>query len=59
MVVSFNPGAFLIAEHSKDLNRIREIVRYEGEHIVLYHNDRRRFAATQDHSQGGGHPILQ
>jgi hypothetical protein len=59
MVVSFAPGAFLIAEHSKDLNRIREIVRYEGEHIVLYHNDRRRFAATQDHSQGGGHPILQ
>ena len=59
MVVSFNPGAFLIVEHSKDLNRIREIVRYEGEHIVLYHNDRRRFAATQDHSQGGGHPILQ
>ena len=59
MVTSFSPGAFLIAEHSKDLNRVRDIVRFEGEHIVLYHNDRRRFAATQDHSQGGGHPILQ
>ena len=59
MVVAFNPGAFLIAEHSQNLNRVRDIVRYEGEHIVLYHNDRRRFEATRDHSQGGGHPILQ
>jgi hypothetical protein len=59
MVISFAPGAFLIAEHTRDLNRVRDIVRYEGEHIVLYHNDRRRFLATQDHSRGGGHPILQ
>jgi hypothetical protein len=59
MVVSFNPGAFVIAEHTGDLARVSEVVRYEGEHIVLYHNDRRRFAATQDHSRGGGHPILQ
>ena len=59
MVVAFNPGAFLIAEHSQNLNRVRDIVRYEGEHIVLYHNDRRRFEATKDHSHGGGHPILQ
>lgn len=59
MVVAFNPGAFLIAEHSQNLNRVRDIVRYEGEHIVLYQNDRRRFEATKDHSQGGGHPILQ
>jgi hypothetical protein len=59
MVTSFSPGAFLIAEHTKDLDRIRNVVRYEGEHIVLYHNDRRRFLATQDHSKGGGHPILQ
>jgi hypothetical protein len=59
MVVSFAPGAFLVAEHQQNLNRVRDIVRYEGEHIVLYHNDRRRFAATQDHSRGGGHPILQ
>jgi len=59
MVVAFNPGAFLIAEHSQNLNRVRDIVRYEGEHIVLYHNDRRRFEATKDHSQGGSHPILQ
>jgi hypothetical protein len=59
MVISFNPGAFLIAEHTKDLNRVSDVVRFEGEHIVLYHNDRRRFLATQDHSRGGGHPILQ
>ena len=59
MIVSFAPGAFLIAEHTKDLNRVRDIVRFEGEHIVLYYNDRRRFLATQDHSKGGGHPILQ
>jgi hypothetical protein len=59
MVTSFSPGAFLIAEHTKDLDRIRNVVRYEGEHIVLYQNDRKRFLATQDHSKGGGHPILQ
>jgi len=59
MVTSLSPGAFLIAEHSKELNRVRDIVRYEGEHIVLYYNDRQRFAVTQDHSKGGGHPILQ
>lgn len=59
MVTSFNPGAFLIAEHTKNLSRVSDVVRFEGEHIVLYHNDRRRFLATQDHSRGGGHPILQ
>jgi hypothetical protein len=59
MVVSFNPGAFIIAEHTGDLSRVSNVVRYEGEHIVLYHNDRNRFAETQDHSRGGGHPILQ
>jgi hypothetical protein len=59
MVTSFSPGAFLIAEHTRDLNRVRDVVRYEGEHIVLYYNDRPRFLATQDHSRGGGHPILQ
>lgn len=59
MVTSFNPGAFLIAEHTRDLQRVRDVVRFEGEHIVLYHNDRKRFTATADHSKGGGHPILQ
>ena len=59
MVISFNPGAFVIAEHARDLNRVSDVVRYEGEHIVLYHNDRRRFSQTADHSRGGGHPILQ
>src|SRR5262249_32554262 len=59
MVISFNPSAFVIAEHSRDLNRVSNVVRYEGEHLVLFYNDRRRYEATKDHSKGGGHPILQ
>lgn len=59
MVVAFSPSAFLIGEHTTNFARVTEVVRYEGEHIVLYHNDRRRYQATADHRQGGGHPILQ
>ena len=59
MVISNDPCAFVIAEHTRDFARISNVVRYEGEHLVLYHNDRRRYAATADHSKGGGHPILQ
>lgn len=59
MVIGYNPNAFLIAEHTKNLQRVSEAVRYEGEHLVLYHNDRRRYNQTADHSRGGGHPILQ
>lgn len=59
IVVALNPCAFMIAEHTKDFQRISEVVRYEGEHLVLYHNDRRRYSETADHSQGGGHPILE
>lgn len=59
IVVALNPCAFVIAEHTKDLNRVSDVVRFEGEHLVLYHNDRRRYLETADHSQGGGHPILQ
>jgi hypothetical protein len=59
MVISNNPCAFVIAEHTKNFERIQEVVRYEGEHLVLYHNDRQRYNATADHSKGGGHPILQ
>ena len=59
MVISFNPMSFVIAEHTQNLNRVSEVVRYEGEHLVLYHNDRRRYSQTADHSQGGGHPILR
>lgn len=58
MVIAFNPMSFVIAEHTKDLNRVSDVVRYEGEHLVLYHNDRRRYSQTADHSKGGGHPIL-
>jgi hypothetical protein len=59
MVVSFSPMTFVIAEHTKDFNRVSDVVRYEGEHLVLYYNDRRRYSQTADHSKGGGHPILQ
>lgn len=59
MVVNFNPSAFIIAEHTKNLNLVSDVVRFEGEHLVLYHNDRRRYEQTKDHSQGGGHPILK
>ena len=59
LVISNDPCAFVIAEHTRDFDRISNVVRYEGEHLVLYHNDRRRYAATADHSKGGGHPILQ
>lgn len=59
IVVALNPCSFMIAEHTKNFERISNVVRYEGEHLVLYHNDRRRFSETADHSQGGGHPILQ
>ena len=59
MVISLDPCAFIIAEHTKDLERVSNVVRYEGEHLVLYHNDRKRFDATADHSHGGAHPILE
>ncbi len=59
MVISFNPCAFIIAEHTNDFQRVSNVVRYEGEHLVLYHNDRKLYAKTADHSKGGGHPILQ
>ena len=59
IIVGFNPSAFMIAEHAKNLERVTEVVRYEGEHIVLYHNDRRKYRNTADHSNGGGHPILK
>lgn len=59
MVIANDPCSFIIAEHTRDFQRVSNVVRYEGEHLVLYHNDRRRYAETADHSRGGGHPILQ
>lgn len=59
MVLAYTPCSFIIAEHAKDLDRVSNVVRYEGEHIVLYHNNRSRYNATADHSKGGGHPILR
>lgn len=59
MVISNSPSAFVIADHARNFNRVSDVVRFEGEHLVLYHNDRRRYSQTADHSQGGGHPILQ
>jgi hypothetical protein len=34
MVLSMEPGAFLIAEHERDFGRVSNVARYEGEHIV-------------------------
>jgi hypothetical protein len=59
MIIARNPMAFVIAEHTANFERVSELVRYEGEHLVLYQNDRRRYEQTKDHSQGGGHPILR
>lgn len=59
MVLSFQPSAFVIAEHERNWQRVHDVARYEGEHLVLYHNDRRRYQETLDHSQGGSHPILR
>jgi len=59
MVIDFPSSSFIIAEHTRNFDGISTVVRYEGEHIVLYYNDRQRFEETKDHSRGGGHPILQ
>ncbi len=59
LVLSTQSCAFVIAEHERDWQRITNVARYEGEHIVLYHNDRRLYSQTADHSRGGSHPILQ
>jgi hypothetical protein len=59
MVLAFNPLAFVVAEHDRDFQRVSNVVRYEGEHLVLYHNDRALYQRTYDHSRGGSHPILQ
>lgn len=59
MVLAFNPCAFVFAEHTKNFERVSDIVRFEGEHLVLYHNNRKLYSKTADHSQGGGHPILK
>ncbi len=59
MVMAYSPSAFIIAEHDRDWQRISNVVRYEGEHLVLYYNDRALYEKTADHSKGGGHPILQ
>jgi hypothetical protein len=59
MVLSMEPCAFVIAEHDRDFQRICNVARYEGEHIILYHNDRKLYSKTADHSNGGSHPILQ
>lgn len=59
MVLAFKPCAFIIAEHTRDFGSVSDVVRFEGEHLVLYHNDRHLYNETADHSKGGGHPILQ
>jgi hypothetical protein len=59
MVLGYNPSAFVFAEHTGSLQRVSDVVRFEGEHIVLFFNDRQLYEQTKDHSKGGGHPILK
>lgn len=59
MVLANEPCAFIIAEHERDFARVSNVARYEGEHLVLFHNDRALYMQTRDHSRGGSHPILQ
>ena len=59
MVLAYKPCAFIIGDHTRNFERVSEVVRYEGEHLILYHNDRKLYNETADHSKGGGHPILQ
>lgn len=59
MVLGFQPGTFVIAEHDRDFQRVANVARYEGEHIILYHNHPELYRKTYDHSRGGSHPILQ
>lgn len=59
MVFSYTPAALVVAEHERDWGRMSNVVRYEGEHLILFHNDRRRFQETADHTRGGAHPILK
>lgn len=59
MVSSYSPAALVVAEHERDWRRMADVVRYEGEHLVLYHNDRARFQQTADHTRGGAHPLLK
>jgi len=59
MVLAFQPTAFVIADHDRDFARVSNVARYEGEHLVLYHNDPSLYQRTLDHSRGGSHPILQ
>lgn len=59
MVLWATPCAFMIAKHDKKFESVSEIVRFEGEHLILYHNDRKRYDETADHSKGGAHPILK
>lgn len=41
-----------------DMGIMRTIVRYEGEHSLLFYLDAARYEATKYHDQGSGHPIL-
>lgn len=59
LVFAYQPGTLIIAEHDRDFQRVANVTRYEGEHIILYHNDQKLYRKTADHSRGGGHPILQ
>ena len=57
-VLSFTPFVYIIAEYKQDWEQAKNANFYAYEHALLKLNDEARFQATVDHSNGGGHPIL-
>ena len=51
---NFQPGMILV----DDAATVENAARFEAEHNILWEVDMLRFAATQFHQEGQGHPIL-
>lgn len=41
-----------------DVDMLETVARYEGEHLLLYRKDRKRWTDTMYHADGTGHPLL-
>ncbi len=55
LVVGTNDYSMLVVD---DVSIMSQIVRYEGEHLELFHVDRERYEATKFHTATNYHPIL-
>lgn len=55
MVVGTNDNSMLVVD---DVGTMPTIVRFEGEHLALFHVDRPRYEATKFHTATSYHPIL-